>query len=165
MCHYELLEAEVECSLFISNLSYIIGLEEKTQFFLLFNILISVFPLCLQSAACIAPPPPSLYLPAPEFPLIDGETVSAQIQRQMNLEFMRRKASYKKEKNRRREINYRTMDLVPFHSSHYPVSEQSNSDGWELFSSVWGGGVGYVRTIGADVSLWSAAVGQTWEDR
>ncbi len=41
---------------------------------------------------------PRLYLPAPEFPLIDGETVSAQIQSEMNLGFMKRKASYKRKK-------------------------------------------------------------------
>lgn len=38
---------------------------------------------------------PPLYLPAPEFPLIDGETISAQIQSEMNLGFIKRKASYK----------------------------------------------------------------------
>lgn len=101
---------------------------------------------------------PPLYLPAPEFPLIDGETVSAQIQSEMNLGFMKRKASYKKKKSHRpREISYRTMDLVPFRSSHYPVSEHSDSDGWELSSSVWGG-FGCVRAITADIPLSSAAV-------
>lgn len=30
------------------------------------------------------------------------------------------------------------MDLVPFCFSHYPVSEHSGSDGWELSSSVLG---------------------------
>ena len=44
---------------------------------------------------------PPLYLPATEFPLIDGETVSAQIQSEMNLGFMKRKASYKKKKKKR----------------------------------------------------------------
>lgn len=38
----------------------------------------------------------TLYLAAPAFPLIDKETVSAQIQGEMNLGFMKRKASYKK---------------------------------------------------------------------
>lgn len=61
---------------------------------------------------------PSLYLPAPEFPLIDGETVSAQILSEMNLGFMNRMASYEKKKkiksHRPREISYRTMDFGPF---------------------------------------------------
>lgn len=51
------------------------------------------------------------------------------------------------------------MDLVPFRSSHYPVSEHSDSDGWELSSSVWGG-FGYVRAIMADIPLSSAVVGK-----
>lgn len=79
---------------------------------------------------------PPLYLPAPEFPLIDGKTVSAQIQSKMNLGFMKRKTSYKKKSHRPREISYHTMDLVPFRSSHYPASEHSDSDGWELSSCV-----------------------------
>lgn len=66
---------------------------------------------------------PRLYLPAPEFPLIEGETVSAQILGEMNLGFMKRQTSYKKKKSHRpTEISYHTMDLVNFCSSHYPVS-------------------------------------------
>lgn len=102
---------------------------------------------------------PPLYLPAPEFPLIDGETVSAQIQSEMNLGFMKRKASYKKKKSHRPiEISYHTMDLVLFRFSHYALS-YSDSDGWELSSSVWGG-FGCVRAITASIHLWSAAVGK-----
>lgn len=51
------------------------------------------------------------------------------------------------------------MDLVPFRSSHYPVSEHGDSDGWELSSSVWGG-FGCVRAIRADIPLSKAAGGK-----
>lgn len=44
-------------------------MEKKTQFFFLFNILILVLLHCLQCAV-------SVYLSAPEFPLIDGNCIS-----------------------------------------------------------------------------------------
>lgn len=81
----EFSETEVQRSPFISIFSHVIGLE-KTQFFLLFNILILVSPA--MSAVCSEFSPP-LYLSATEFPLIDGKTVSAQIQSEMNLGFMK----------------------------------------------------------------------------
>lgn len=75
-----------------------------------------------------------LYLSATEFPLIDGKTVSAPIQSKMNFGFMKCKVWYKKKKtNRPRKISYREVDLAPFCSSHYPVSE---SDDWELSTCV-----------------------------
>lgn len=112
--------------MFISILSHILLVRRRRHnSFSCSKFFISVFLLCLQ---CVVNSPP-LYLPAPEFPLIEGETVSAQILSEMNLGFMKRKASYKKKSHRPREISYRTMDLVRFCSSHYPVSGHRDSDG------------------------------------
>lgn len=52
----------------------------------------------------------------------------------------------KKTSNKPGEISYHTMDLVPFHSSHYPVSEYSDSDDYPLVC-------GKALAITADIPL------------
>lgn len=86
---------------------------------------------------------PSLYLPVPEFPHIDGKTVSAQIQSEMNLWVYEMhkliKEGKKKKSNIPAEITYRTTDLVCFCSCYYPVWWQNSSEASELFFSALGG--------------------------
>lgn len=130
--------------LFISILSHVIGLQEKTQFFL-FNILISVFLQCLH---CAVNSLPSLSL-SPRVPSHWRGTISAQIQREMNLGFMKRKASYKKKKvpqTLRDKLSYNGFSPVSLQSLSRFLSEPSDSDGCALFSSV-----------GRHILLWSAA--------
>lgn len=84
---------------------------------------------------------PSLYLPLPEFPHIDGKTVSAQILSEMNLGVYEmhgliKEGEEKKKSDITAEITYRTPDLVCFCSSYYPVSRQSGSQASELFFRV-----------------------------
>lgn len=82
---------------------------------------------------------PSLYLPAPEFPHIDGKTVSAQILSEMNLgvyEMHGLIKGGKKKSNITAEITYRSTDLVCFCFSYYPVSWQSDFEASELFFSM-----------------------------
>lgn len=153
------MKIEVECSLFISILSHIIGLEKKTQFFLLFNILISVFLLCLQCAVNSLP----LSISQPQSSLsLTGKLYQHRYRVKWIWGLWNARPHIRKKKSHRPgEISYRTMDLVPFRSSHYPVSEHSDSDGWELSSCVWGG-FGCVGAITADIPLSSAAVGKDW---
>ena len=77
---------------------------------------------------------PPLYLPAPEFPLIDGETVSAQIQSEMNLGFIKRKASYKEEKKKEKKVPQTWRDKLSY-NGFSPVSLQSLSciRAWRLW--------------------------------
>lgn len=88
----EFFETEVKCSLFISILSHIIGFRRRGQNSSSCLIFLSQFSCYACSVRWILS---SSLSPGPRVPSHWRGTISAQIQSEMNLGFIKRKASYK----------------------------------------------------------------------
>lgn len=115
--------------LFIPVTVIILDCTQKTRFFHLFNILIALFPLCRQCALNSLAPSIS----QPQSFLSSTGTVSARLHSQMNLGVYETQCFiWGKKWLRLGQISYPTVDLVAFGSSHYPLSERGNDDGWVL---------------------------------